>query len=280
MMQRPLADVRLVNPDFFRTMGVPLTTGRIFREADRGHGVVLVSALTAARLWPGAGPIGRRLRVGEDASPLLEVVGVVGDVHGVRLNRAPNLTVYRPYWERFYGQTALAVRTAADPTAVASGVRAAIRGYDQELPIPAFRTMEEIVSESVSDRRFQMSLVLLFAMVALLLASLGIYGVVSYAVAQRTNEIGIRMALGASPQGIRSLVLRQGLAPVAAGLAGGVAASLVPAKLFSNLLFGVTSGDPWTLAGVPLVLLLVAIAAIAIPARRATRIDPAASLKC
>jgi ABC-type antimicrobial peptide transport system permease subunit len=163
--------------------------------------------------------------------------------------------------------------------AAAPMLRAAIHEVDPDLPVPAIRTMDALVDASVAQNRFQMTLVLLFAAAALLLASLGIYGVVSYSVGQRTSEMGIRMALGAQPSRIRGLVVWQGLAPVAAGLAAGIAASLALGRLLGTLLFGVRAGDPATIGGVSGLLILVAAAATYIPARRATRVDPAIALR-
>ncbi|HXA65302.1 MAG TPA: ABC transporter permease [Bryobacteraceae bacterium] len=279
LMERALADIRQVSPDYFRTLGITLRAGRFFGEGDRGHNVALVSPLTAARLWPGQNPLGKRFQVGGDQSPLNEVVGIAGDVRGVSLNKNPSATVYLPYWQRNFNQASLAVRTAMDPLAASSAIRKAIREVDPELPVPAFRTMDEIVAESVAQRRFQMALVLLFGATALLLASLGIYGVVSYTVAQRTNELGIRMALGASRAGIRRLVLRQSLPPVMLGLGVGVVASLALSRVLSSLLFGIGPGDPVTILAVIGVLSAVAIAAAYIPARRATQVDPITALR-
>ena len=279
MSERPLADIRRVNPDYFRTMGIPLRTGRIFAESDRERKVALVSAITAERLWPGQSPIGKRFREGGDQSPLLEVLGIVGDIRGISLNRGPSLTVYLPYWQRFFNQASLVVKTTADPLAAASAIRAVIRQVDPELPLQTFQTMDDIVTESVAQRRFQMNLVLLFAVAALLLASLGIHGVVSYSVTQRTNEMGIRMALGATQGDIRGMVLGQGLAPVAIGLAIGALASLGLDRVLGSLIFGVSAHDPLTFASVALVLALVAALASYLPARRATRVDPLTALR-
>ncbi len=204
---------------------------------------------------------------------------MAGEVRGVSLDKNPSATVYLPYWQRTFNQVALAVRTAMDPLAASSSIRGAIRAVDPELPVPAFRTMDEILTESVAQRRFQMTLVLLFGLTALLLASLGIYGVVSYSVAQRTNEMGIRMALGAPTAGIRSLVLRQSLPPVVLGLAAGVAASLGLSRVLSSLLFGIGAGDPATIISVIVLLCIVAIVAAYIPARRATQVDPLTALR-
>jgi putative ABC transport system permease protein len=279
VMERPLADIRQVNPDYFRTMGIPLQRGRIFGEADRKRQVALVSVLTAERLWPGQNAIGKRFQIGGENSVFIEVAGVVGDVRGVSLNVNPSLTVYIPYWQRFYNEASLAVKTAVNPASAASAIRAAIRQIDPEMPVPAFRTMEDIVTESVAQRRFQMNLVLLFAVAATLLASLGIYGVVSYSVAQRTNEMGIRIALGARPASIAGMVLRQGLLPVAAGLAAGVVASVTLGRILGSLLFGVSAWDPMTIGLVVTLLSAVALAATYVPAHRATHVDPVTALR-
>ena len=260
-------------------MGIPLRSGRPFAEADRAYRVALVSALAAERLWPGQDPVGKRMQMGGDDSPLMQVVGVVGDVRGISLDKPPTMTVYVPYWQRFQAQALLAVRTPRDPAAIASELRTALRRVDPELPVPAFRTMQEIVAVSVAERRFQMDLVLLFGLVAALLASLGIYGVISYSVAQRTGELGIRMALGALPSGIRWLVLRQCLGPVAGGLACGLIASGIAGRLLNSLLFGVSAVDPLTMGAVVVTLSGVAAAAGYVPARRATRVDPVTALR-
>jgi len=279
--ERPLADIRVVNPEYFSTMGIALRQGRIFQEADRDQRLALVSALTAERLWPGQNPLGKRFKIGDPDGPFVEVAGVVGDVKGVSLDRSPSMTVYVPYWQRgtFGGGLSLAVKTAVEPAAVSSSIRSTIHQLDSELPVPAFRTMEQIVDESVAQRRFQMNLILLFGGAALALASLGIYGVVSYSVVMRTNEIGIRMALGAHTAVILRTVLLQAMAPVAAGLACGLVASLATGRLLSGLLYGVRTTDAATIAGVVVTLLTVALFAGLIPARRAARVDPMTALR-
>ncbi len=279
IMQRPLVDIRQVSPEYFRAMGIPLRSGRIFGEHDRGRPVALVSALTAARIWPGADPVGKRFLSGRGSLGLIEITGVVGDIHGASLDKPPSNTIYVPYWQESDSHISLVVRAAVPPAAAASAIRTAIRGLDPQMPVPSLRTMDQMVAESVAPRRFQMTLVLLFAVAALLMAGLGVYGVVSYSVGRRTNEMGIRMALGAQPAGILLLVLRQGMAPVAVGLAAGVAASPALGRLFGSLLFGVTAGDPATLVAVAALLASVAAAATWIPARRALRIDPARALR-
>lgn len=279
LLQRPLADIRRVSPDYFRTLGIPLRRGRVFDLADGRRPLALVSALTAERLWSGADAVGKRLRIGDDGSPPVEVLGVVGDVRGVSLSRPPSLTVYVPYWQQNSVALSLAVKTAGDPRSAAGEVRSAVRQLDPDLPVPSPRTMRAVVADSVAPRRFQMNLVLLFAAVATLLASLGIYGVVAYSVGQRTNEMGIRLALGAPTGEIARMVLSQGLRPVAAGLTIGVVASLALGRVLGSLLFGVGAGDPLTILGVVAVVGGVALVATWLPARRATRVDPVAALR-
>jgi putative ABC transport system permease protein len=189
------------------------------------------------------------------------------------------LTLYIPYWQGSRFGFSLVARTAMDASSAGGAIRMAIRDLDPELPVPAMRTMDELVAESVSERRFQMNLVLLFGIAALLLASLGIYGVISYSVAQRSNEMGIRMALGAGMADIRFMVLRQSLLPVAVGLGVGVPASLSLGRVMRSMLFGVSAADPWTIGIVVVMLIFVATAASYLPAWRATQVDPSTALR-
>lgn len=279
-MERPIADIRGVNPDYFRTMGIALRAGRIFEEADRTRNIALVSANAAARFWPGGNAVGKRFRIGDPNNEPVEVAGVVGDVRGVKLDRTPTITVYIPFWQRrSWGRDALAVRTAGDPVTLAPAIRSVIRGVDAEMAIPEFKTMRELVDDSVSQRRFQMNLVLLFAATAMMLACLGIYGVVSYAVARRTNELGIRMALGARAGDVGRMVVRQGMTPVGIGLAAGLVVSLALGKLLAGLLYGVGAVDWAVMGGVAITLGAVALAASYLPARRAAKIDPMTALR-
>ena len=280
-MERPLADIRNVNPEYFQTMGIPLARGRTFAEADADHPVAVVSQLVADRLWPGQDAVGRRFRMGGDnESPLILVTGVVGDVRGIDLSRPPTMTVYVPYWQRSRGEASLVARTAAGPGEIAAAIRRILRRLDPEMPVPASRTMDDIVAESVAPRRFQTTIVLVFGASAVLLASLGIYGLVAYSVAQRVRELGIRMALGAMPGSLRQMVVRQALVPVAGGLALGVAGSVAAGRLIGGLLFGVSPLDPATVATVVAVLGTVAAVAGYVPARAATRVDPVTALRC
>jgi predicted permease len=277
--QRPIGDYRLVSPGYFRALGIPLVAGRLFTRADQNRKLAVISAKTAARLWPGENALGKRFKLETGDSPWFEVAGVVGDVRGTTLEKAPNLTVYIPYWDMSRPSMALVVRTAIDPAAIAQGLRQAIRRIDPELPVPAFQTMDELLASDVSPRRFQLTLVMLFAGAALLLASLGIYGVISYATEQRQSEIGIRMALGGTARDVYALVLRQGLTPVAWGLGAGLTSALALGRVIRSSLFGVGISDAATLASVVALLAAVAIAACCLPARRATRLHPVAVLR-
>jgi len=279
MMLRPIAVRRIISEDYFRTMGIPTVAGRIFEPGDPGRNLAIISAETAAQVWPGQNALGHKFSFSGPDGPLLEIVGVVGDVRGDGLQKAPPMTVYLPYWQFRQSSYSLAVRTAVDPAQVSNGVRAEIRKLDSQMPVPAFRTMRQIVSASVAQRQFQLTLVLLFAGIGLVLASLGIYGVVSYSVEQRRGEMGIRLALGATTSGLRAMVLRQGMTPVGIGLAAGIAGALAIGRLLQGLLFGVGAGDPLTIALVTSVLLGVGAAACYVPAARVTRTDPLTALR-
>jgi len=239
----------------------------------------VISEAAAKRIWPGRNPVGQHYHLGDPSAPALEVIGIVGDVHAGSLQQRPNPTVYLPYWQRDRSVMTLIVRAAGDPASITGAVRAEIRRRDPEIPVPQFRSMTDIVSASVAPRRFQLTLVLLFAGIALALASLGIYGVVSYSVAQRRGEMGIRMALGATGGDLRTLVVRQGLAPVVAGLAAGLVCAIAVGRILSGLLFNVSAADPLTMSIVAGVLLAVAASACYVPALRATRSDPLVALR-
>jgi predicted permease len=275
-----VVDVRPVSPNYFRTMGIPWRDGRLLAETDRDRSVAVVSTIAAERLWPGEDPIGKQFHIGARTSPPIQVVGSVGDVRGVSLDRSPSPTVYVPYWQSAIPpgvnsmDLVLVVRATADPGTLPSSLRELIRTLDPELALTAVRTMDDVVTDSLGQRRFQMTLVLLFATAGILLASLGIYGVVSYSVAQRTSEMGIRLALGALPTDIRRLVITQGFAPVLTGLVVGVLASIGTGRLLGTLLFGVAPTDPLTLAVVVVLFVIVALAAMYVPTQRAVRIDP------
>jgi putative ABC transport system permease protein len=274
--QLPSANIRFVGPGYFKTLHIPLRAGRDFEPADRNRLVAVISAGLAQKLWPGLDPIGRKLR---DIGKFLEVVGVVSDTRSTSLEKDPVNMLYIPYWQRPRFSASFLVRTAMDPTAIASAMRAAIRGVDAEVPVPEERTLEELASQSVGPQRFRMLLVLLFAASALALAAFGTYGVVSYAVTRRRAEMGIRMALGAQPGDVLRMVLRQGMTPVFAGLVGGALAALGIGQYVASLLFQVSPRDPLAFGTAAAMLLAVSAAACWIPARRATRVNPIDALR-
>jgi putative ABC transport system permease protein len=280
----PIANYRVVGPDYFKTMGIPLGAGREFTESDRTRHVVIVSQGLADRFWPNQNPIGKICVTAWGPPQNSEVVGVAGDIRTVSLDESPLLMVYTP--GRFAGATldgpqsaSIVVRTATDPSGAAPAVRSVIRKIDSEVPIVALRPMSLLVAKSVSTRRFQMSLALIFALSALLLASLGIFGVVAYSVEQRRHELGIRKALGAPDSWLRNMVLRQGMMPVFLGLAGGIVAAFFAGRLIGSLLFGVNPFDVQITMTVAFVIVAIALVGCWIPARRATRIDPMVALR-
>jgi predicted permease len=268
---------RFASPEYFRVMNIGLRSGRVFDENDRGRSIAVLSEKAAKLLWPGEpNPVGRSF-IGEDDKPKT-LVGIVAEVRAVLERDAPPMAYY-PWWQRVPGGGSLVVRTAGDPHAAAGALRSAIRSEDSQLPIRTIATMEEVIDRSVGERKFQSTLVIAFAASALLVASLGIYGVVSYSVTRRRNELGIRMALGARRSQMIGLVIRQGMAPVVLGLAAGVAIALFLGEAIRGLLFGVEPIDPFTIAAAALVLLVVGVLACLIPARRAASTDPIAALR-
>ena len=281
LLERPIADVRYVNADYFRTSGIPLKAGRIFGDADGDRPVALVSEYTASHVWPGQNPLGQRFRFGGNPSgPLVQVIGVVGDTRNLSLDRAPGFSAYVPFWQQDPPFATLAIKTGTDPTAMASAVQAAIHQVDPDLPVTRIRTMDAVAAESTAERRLQMNLVLIFGVVAIALVGLGIYGVLSQAVAQRTNEIGIRLALGAAPAALRRMILANASALVGGGLLAGVPLALVAGYTLRALLFDISPQDLPVVAGVCLLLAAVGLLAAYLPARRASRVDPLVALRC
>lgn len=268
--ERPMANVRFISGGYFRTMGIPLIEGRAFKEADRNRKVAILSERLARALWPHDSAAGRKFMRNDDA---FEVIGVVGDVRA-EPHKPPVSILYWPYWDWAPREVTLVARAAGDPRSVAGVIRDAVRGVDPDVPLPVFRTMSEVLAESLAARRFQMLLASAFAFSAVLLAAIGIYGVVSYSVTRRRNEIGVRMALGAQPRNLYRMVLVQSMRPVMLGLALGIAGSLALSRILASLLYGVSPRDPATIAAVASLLLAVAVGACMIPARRAARIAP------
>jgi predicted permease len=280
-LQRPGALIRSVTPGYFAASGTTLRAGRFFGEIEAAP-VAIISESLAKRLWPGEATtaiVGRAFRHGDFDGPPITVAGVVADTRSGGLDRELPPEVYRPQTQRAGGAMSLVVRTAQEPSALASAVRAEVRKMDPNLPIPAIRTMREIISQTVAERRFQMALTLLFALAALCLGAVGIYGVVSYSVACRTRDIGLRMALGAMRVDVMRWVFGIGFRPVLAGLAAGMFAAIMIGRALRGLLYGITATDPVSLGIVVLVLLLTAMLACYLPARRAARLDPMSALR-
>ena len=267
---RPLANYRYVTPEYFATIGTPLLRGRTFRDTDRGRQVVVLSASAAQTLWPGENAVGKQVTTGGYLGAVSEVIGVAADSRAVDLARTNVLFTYLPHWLRGASSASIVIRTKVPPATLAAAVRRAIWSIDRQVAIPRVETMEDIVAVSVADRRFQLSLMLAFGGAAALLAALGVYGVVSYSVARRGREMGIRIALGARPGDIHRLVIAEGLMPVAAGLAAGLALSWWIGRAISSMLFDVRAGDPVVTATATAVVTLATLLACAGPARRAS----------
>ncbi len=276
----PTADWRSVTPGYFRTLGVPLLRGRSFTQTElrTGAPVVVVNQALARRFWPRDNPLGKRLKqvVNGSDRPWLTVIGVVGDVRNQDLGSAAAPTMYtQNYWAP---SVSLGVRTAGDPAALAGPVRRLLAGLDRDATIQELSPMPDILRQSVAQQRFAAVILGGFALLALVLAAVGIYGVLAFATGRRAREIGLRMALGAGRRQVLALVVGQGMAPVLAGLLLGVAVAAGLTRYLSSLLFGVGATDPFTFCAGPSILVGVALAACLLPAWRAARIDPASSL--
>ena len=279
------ADIRVVGGDYFAAMNIPLVSGRTFTEQDTRTSprVVVVDEHMATQLWPGQDPIGKRIRTGgfdvTPDTPWMTVIGVAGRVKQDSLDGDPRMAYYR-----YQGQTpsramTVVIRGASDPAGLAGAVTGQIRELDPDLPIYKMRTMSERVNESLAERRFSMLLLTVFAALALGLAAMGIYSVMAYLVAQGTRELGIRLALGASPADLRTLVVRQGMSVALAGVALGLIGAFVLTRFMRALLFGVRETDPLTFVAIAFGLTVVALLASYVPARRASRVDPIVSLR-
>ncbi|HVR70002.1 MAG TPA: FtsX-like permease family protein, partial [Vicinamibacteria bacterium] len=285
----PLANYRAVSETYFAAMEIPVLRGRAFTPADgaAAEPVAVVNRTLAERYWPGGDPIGAHLTIDDEPRRRqVRVAGVVGDVKHYGLDDAPSLDVYVPYAQApqsvavwLANSTSWVLRTSLEPAVLAPAVRDEVQAVDAEVAATTLQSMDAALAGTVAPRRFNVLLLETFALGALLLAAGGIYAVTASLAAQRTRELGIRLALGARRRQILSLVLAQGMAPVLAGLAVGLAAALALARLIEGLLFGVAARDPATFALAPLLLAAAAAAASYLPARRATRIDPVQALR-
>lgn len=274
-----LANNRFVTPGYWQALGIPLKRGRYLDESDKNKNAAVISERAARFLWGDDDPIGKHVEGTGSKATKLEVVGVVGDVKGAGLERPFTMMIYEHYWRMQPIAMSLIVRTRADPASTASAIHAILAQADPEMALPPALTMEQIVDRTVEARKFQTMLAGSFAIAALLLASLGIYGVISFTVARRTPEIGIRIALGAGRVELLALILKDGMTPVIGGLAAGLIGSALLGQVIVSQLYGVVPRDPWTMSAVAAVVMMVALLACLVPAMRAARIDPLTALR-
>lgn len=279
----PQAETNNVSPDYFKVLGTPLIRGRFFADSDdtETQRVVLIDQTMAARYWPNADPIGKRLKFGPRTSqaPWMTIVGVVGDIKTESFEARDQPHLYIPMFQSAGFAMAVYIRTDPNPETFTQPLREQVQAVDHELPVFGIQKLEDVVATSLANRRFAVQMIGLFGTVALLLAGVGIYGVMSYAVTQRTHEIGIRLALGAQARDVLRMVVRQGLTLAVIGVAIGLVGAFALTRLISSLLFGVSATDPLTFSAIAVLLTVVALLACYLPARRATKVDPLIALR-
>jgi putative ABC transport system permease protein len=286
LMDLPVAAVRVVGPDYFSAMQIPLRSGRTFsnQELTEERHVVIINQAFAEQYLKGVNPLGQKAAIymkslEESKNTPSEIIAVAGDVRQMGLDTPAEPTVYWPHPELVLSELTILVRTTNDPLSLLSAVRNELQQLDPAQPMAGVATMDELLSGSLSRSRFTMLVLAVFAALALILASVGIYGVIAYSVTQRTQEFGVRMALGASRRDVLRLVLRQGTRLTLLGIGLGIVAALIVTRLMATLLYGISATDPLTFTSVALLLALVALAACYIPAQRATRVDPIVALR-
>jgi putative ABC transport system permease protein len=280
--QMPHAVIRVILPGYIPAMRIHLLEGRNFegRDDEKGARVAIVNETMARRFWPRASAIGKHVKWFGEKNDWLTVIGVIRDVRQYDWAAPTQNEIYQPLGQSpKWNSMTLTVRTAQDPMTLAGAVEREVWAMDRDLPVSHVSRMEQVVANAVWQPRFWMGLLAVFAAVALLLAAIGVYGVMSYAMSRRTHEIGIRMALGARPASVLALVLRQGIALAATGIVLGAAGALGLTRLMASLLYDVTPTDPLTFTGVAILLAAVALTACYIPARRAARMDPVVALR-
>jgi macrolide transport system ATP-binding/permease protein len=272
--------VNTVDVDYFKTLGVTIRHGREFETTDRAdtRPIAIVNETMAAKYWPGQDPIGRRIQFEGDKAPR-EIVGVVATTKYQTLGEAPQACAFVPLAQNYADAMTLYVRTTGDPTNMIGAIQRQVRSLGPDVPTSYSTTVESLLNQSLWMVKFGVGLLGVFGLLALALASVGIYGVMAYAVAQRTREMGLRLALGASPSAVRGLILRHAMTLVAIGLALGLAGALLLGRAMSSLLYGLSGADAVSLIGATVTLIAVSAIASWLPARRASRIDPAISLR-
>jgi putative ABC transport system permease protein len=279
--QRPVALVRFANASYFRTMGIPLLAGREFTAADTRQtpNVMIVNRTVARRFWPAGSPVGGRIAASEANERLAEIVGVVGDVKSERIEGDDWPTVYYPYTQAAPSSIAMVVKTAGRPMDLFSAAAREIHQMDPDQALADVLTMDEVVDRAIASSRFNTVVLGVFALIAFVLASVGLYGVIAYDVSQRTGEIGVRLALGAQKGDIMRLILGQGAKLALGGIAMGLAAAFGLTRLMTTMLFGIPAADVQTFGLIALALGAVALAASYLPARRAVTLDPVIALR-
>ena len=283
--QQPVAQVNVITPDYFKTMRVPIRSGRAFTERDDRNAppVAIVTESFAKQYFPGEDPIGKRIvpngSIDPGKPPVREIVGVVGDMHLISLRLPPKVQIYIPHQQFAIGSMSIFVRTQIDPQSLTGALRRTVADLDKDVPVYRARTLADYMSYSIAQPRLNAMLVALFAVIALLLAAAGIFGVMSYSVTQRTQEIGIRMALGAQRYDVLRLIIGQAMRFVGVGLVLGIIGVFVSSRLLQSFLFGIGATDLGTMFAVTVILIAVAFLACLLPARRATLVDPVQALR-
>jgi putative ABC transport system permease protein len=270
-----------VSPGYFHLLGIPLLRGRLFNELDNDNApqVAVINQAMAQSYWPNEDPLGKRFKAAKAGAPWITVVGVIANARTQSLAQADLPQIYLDLYQTGAKRLAILLRGRSHAAAIADEVREQVQALDPTLPVSGAETLNETVSASLAQRRFSMEMITLFATTALLLAGLGIYGVISYLVSERTQEIGIRLALGASRSNILRMVLRQGLGLAIVGAAVGLVCALIVSHLMASLLYGVRPTDPLTFAAVAFLFIGVAVLACYLPARRAMKVDPMVALR-